>query len=297
MTSMVMPSIHCVDGNLVKRLFEKLSFKYGKLWTTRLGDNPDWEGCAKDWLSALKPFTVLQIKAAANKAMVIHPDYPPTQGQIVELCRREAGIPAETEIPRLMSARDFIHPVVKMIFDKIGSWSLSNGRETLIKSQVKEHYAVCLSDFFENPEKQWEILYACNKACTEVLPQPEKMPTPEESKSFSERMTEYKKLAEANKQAPITHPEFPMEKVQRNSRYFDQQVFETYRKYLINLPESQVQTLPVSHIYARTRFLTQIEASERLEKEKSINTYTEENKTSPRAYNEPTKIYKHWASD
>src|SRR5436190_23589733 len=96
-----------VDRNLVQKLFVRFSVKYGNLWTSRLGEHGDWKACEDDWLQELSVFTVKVLVNAVKKALIIHKDFPPTQGQLIDLCLKESGVPPIDEIVNLMISRDF----------------------------------------------------------------------------------------------------------------------------------------------------------------------------------------------
>ncbi|MCF1193163.1 hypothetical protein LRR18_16360, partial [Mangrovimonas sp. AS39] len=144
-----------VDRALVQRLFVRFANKYGNLWTSRLGEHGDWKGCEDDWLEELSAFTVKDAVSAIRKALLIFKDYPPTQGQLVDLCLKESGVPSEDEVIKLMVARDFTHPVVKLMYERIGGWTLTNGKTEEIRAKTKSGYAECVAQFRLNPDTHW----------------------------------------------------------------------------------------------------------------------------------------------
>ena len=255
---------HFVNQEFVAKIFSKFSIKYGKLWTTRLGDDADWIGCLNDWVEELSKFTVAQATMALNKCFIIYKEFPPTQMQLIDLCLKETGLPELGEVIRLLIARDFSHPLVKMLYDKIGGWSLSNGKEYEIKEKIKEIYPGCLADFTINPEKSWAQLNSYKDNLALSAPEPTKIPSPSERKCFSERMAEYqKKLAAAkNSCEGESYRHFDEDLVTPTRNTFDAKVYEEFKSYLLSIPYTKVMILPTNYIYQRMRFIAQREQPE-----------------------------------
>lgn len=257
---------HYVDEALIARLFARFRGRYGNLWTSRATCDEDWEFIIDDWLQELSKFTLDQVRAAVNKALAIYKEFPPTLGQLVDLCMKESGVPGIQEVIRLMLIRDFNHPLVKMIYDKIGSWILTNGKEDDIQRKTKEYYIEEFANFKINPQKAWLELESFNQKPKE-LPPPDKIPTKQEIKSFKERLSQYQQNLENAKllHAGIPYKEFPEDKIKVGARSFDQKVYDEWRDYLLSIPEEQTITLPIKYIYERNRFLNMNEQKKYLE--------------------------------
>jgi len=297
-TSQVIQLTHCVDLALIARMFARFRGRYGNLWTSRANCDEDWEFIMEDWLHELSKFTIEQVRSAVNKTLSEYVSYPPTLGQLVELCMKESGVPETHDVMRLMTARDFSHPLVKMIYDKIGSWMLTNGKTEDIERKVKEHYQGARSEFYVNPEKSWSMLEAFN-AKPKELPQPDKIATPQEYKSFKERLAEYQqKLQDQMLNCPAeTYREFDEQAINPHGKKFDQKVYDEYRRYLLSIPEEKTHILPVKYIYARGRFINQREQPEFLRKAGYNPNSQGEDNSSPRPSKGPNMAYKSWVSD
>lgn len=294
---------HCVDMPLIARLFAKFRGRYGNLWTSRASCDDDWEFIMEDWLEELSKFTLDQVRAAINKSLSAFKEYPPTLGQIIDLCLKESGVPSQQEVIRAMVARDFSHPLVKIIYDKLGSWTLINAKSDEIERKVKEHYITATSEFHVDPQKAWTQLEDFN-AKPKELPAPEKTMTAEERKGFKERMAEYQKKVEEEKERikDKRQKEFDYTKLQPGSRDFDQLLFSEYKAYLIGIPETMVLSLSVTDAYARMKFLSMVDQSELLKKAGYIPPKERDGFASPKASDrsnagKPVKMYKNWAHD
>jgi len=292
---------HCVDRELIHRLFAKFANKYGKLWTTRLGEGGDWAGCVDDWLEELSKFSLDQVRAAVNKALAIYRDFPPTQGQLIDLCLAESGVPDIQKLINLMVAREFTHPLVKMVYDKIGSWALNNGKESEIQSKAKEAYSECLANFTLDPQSCWQKLNDFN-AKPKELPPPSKIPSAGESKAFRECMNRCQEILNSKKieGGGKTYKHFDENKIKKGHREFDQAVFDEYKAYLMSIPETETMILPPVYLMERNRFLNMRDQAEFLKKAGYVPTkdrlHEESLKTSNKN-NGPQKVYKSWAHD
>ena len=290
---------HCVDESLIARLFARFRGRYGNLWTSRATCDEDWEFIMEDWLIELSKFSIEQVRAAVNKTLTEFKEFPPTLGQLVDLCMKESGVPSPQEVIRLMVARDFTHPLVKMVYDKIGSWTLTNGKSEEIERKVKEHYSEARSSFYVEPAKAWLQLESFN-AKPKELPPPDKIPTAKELKSFKERLAEYQqKLEEAKINCNgIPYKEFDEKKIKVGGRDFDQAVYNEWRDYLMSITEEQTMILPVKYLYERNRFLNMRDQKKYLEKAGYVADANRTPQEQGRSGNgKPTKIYKNWQGD
>lgn len=299
MTSTVIQLTHCVDMETISRLFVRYKGRYGGLWTCRAGSDQEWQWVMEDWLEELSRFSLEVLRSAFKKSLTEFTTAPPTLPQLVELCMKESGIPDHNEVIRAMVARDFNHPIVKMIYDKVGSWTLNHGKSEDIERKVKEHYMSARSEFHIEPKKAWTQLAAYN-AKPKSLPAPSKIPSTSESKAFRECMNECHKIL-TNKNTDIPHKtykEFDENKIKRGHKAFDQTVFDDYKAYLLSIPEEKATLLPLAYMWDRTRLISQREQGEHLRQAGFVPHANRQSSEPPRSGNgKPTKIYKNWNRD
>jgi len=298
-TAQVTQLTHCVDESLIARLFARFRGRYGNLWTSRATCDEDWEFIMEDWLIELSKFSIEQVRAAVNKTLTEFKEFPPTLGQLVDLCMKESGVPSQQEVIRLMVARDFNHPLVKMLYDKIGSWTLTNGKSDEIERKVKEHYSEARSSFYVEPQKAWAQLESFN-AKPKELPPPEKIPSPAESKAFKECMAKCQEMlkSKTNLAGGKTYKHFDDNKIKEGHKEFDQKVFNEWRDYLLSIPETETMILPIQYIYARSRFIGQRDQTAYLEKAGYVPESQRAPHEQPRTGNgKPTRMYKNWHGD
>jgi len=289
------------ERDTIVRLFSKFANKYGTLWTGRLGANPDWDMCIDDWHQDLRKYDYKTIVLAAKSSLGSFTDFPPTFGQFEDLCKKFSGFLQINDAIRMMIDRDFSHPIVKMRYDKIGSWALKNGKETDIQAKAKEAYKEAESEFCLYPEKSWAMLEEYN-ARPKELPAPSKIPTAGESKAFRECMNKCQEILKSKKIAGggKTYKEFDANKIKRGHKEFDQKVFDEYREYLMAIPETETMILPPVYLMERNKFLNMRDQAEYLRKAGYVPPNARPHDESPKSSNRnsgPTKVYKNWAHD
>lgn len=281
-----------VDRALIQKLFMKLANKYGSLWTGRLGEHGDWKACEDDWLEELNAFSYVDAVKGIKKALVIYKDFPPTQGQIIDLCLKESGVPSEDDVIKLMVDRNFNHPMVKLVYEKIGGWMLTNGKADDVSRKVRLVYSDCLANFTRNPEVQWAQLEEKKEQLSLAPVEHPKIPTDKERKTFAQRMEEFKRLAEEGKaklkdMQPI---EFDEKKIGPEG---EQRA--DYEKYLLSVPEHLVLGIPPRYAYDRQRLLNKKDTERHLRESGFIPPNQRIHDEPPRSgNNKPTKLYKNW---
>lgn len=288
----------CSRENIV-RLFTRFANKYGTLWTNRLGASPDWEACIDDWFEDLKHFEYKTLVLAAKSALATFSDFPPTFGQFEDLCKKHSGFLQRDDAIKMLIARDFSHPIVKIMYDKIGSWTLTNGKETEVQAKAKDAYREAESEFTLFPDKCWAQLESFN-AKPKELPAPPKIPTTSESKSFKECMAKCQEILRDKKIAGggKTYKHFDENKIKQGHKDFDQAIFNEYRDYLMGIPETETMILPPAYLMQRNKFLNMRDQKEWLLKQGYVPENQRAPSEQPRTGNgKPTRVYKNWQGD
>ncbi len=282
-------------------MFERLKSRYGHIFTSIAKNEDEWEFIIEDWLEELQTFTVNDLRKAFAEAVSVHIDFPPTLPNLVQLCIKASGIPSEEEIINLLVRREFNHPIVKMIYEKIGSWALKNGKSEEIKSKVKSNYASCLYEFMNNKDLLWISLKESNDQQKALghRQEAQKPQSTEPHKSLKERLSEYQqKIAEMKLNCEgETYREFDAEAISRTHKKFDRKTYNEYRDYLLSIPEEKTLILPVSYIYDRSRFISLKEQPEYLRSVGFNPTPKGFEKTSQKRSNGPQRAYKQWNDD
>lgn len=286
-----------VDKDFVVRLFSKFANKYGKLWTTRLGDNGDWASCIDDWVSELNQFTVGQATLAVNECLSLHKEFPPTQGQLIDVCLKASGVPDVSQVIRMMIDRKFDHPITKLVYEKIGSWKLSNGTEKEIHDKALSFYQQAIIDFKENPELHWKRLQDFQDMKLKELPAPDKIPTKGESAAFRECMNKCQEILKGKGIEAKTYKEFDEVAITTSNRDFYPAVYKEFCEYLLSIPETETMRLPPTYAYRRMKLISAKEQPEFLRKAGYNPNPPPKGNDPSRRQNGPSKMYKNYTGD
>jgi len=288
---------------LIAKLFVRYKGRYGGLWTCRASSDEEWNWVMEDWFEELSKFSLEQVRAAVNKSLSEFTKAPPTLPELIQLCMKESGVPEPHEVIQLMIAKDFSHPLVKMIYDKIGSWTLANGKKEEIERKVKEYYSSAKSDFYVEPQKAWAQLEDYN-ARPKELPAPSKIPSTSESKAFRECINRCQEILQGKKihGGGKTHREFDENKIKKKHKDFDQVIFDEYKSYLMSIPETETMILPPSYLMDRNKFLNMRDQAEFLKSQGYVPPNQREgfasSKDSARTGSgKPNRVYKNWQND
>ncbi len=264
-----------IDPDLVKKLFSKFAVSYGASWTSRCASQEEWELCATTYFEALAEFDYGILRMAVRQALHENKIFPPTLSQLIDYCFNQMGVPDEDLVFCNMVRKEFDHPLIKICYDKIGSFYVSRASEKDLRAKLKSAYREATNIFRENPKKSWELW---------ALP-PEKIHIPE-------KLLNTPALTNTKKE----HPAWPPEAINYNHRRHDRKVFFERRTYLINLTENEACSLGKTEWYDRVRFIRELDGVQRAE---IIKPYLDEgkNKTSPMPLKTHLKLYKNWIND
>ena len=300
MPSVATVSTRSIDRDLIRKLFVKFSSVYGHLWSSRHKADDEWLDCIDTWLDGLKGFEFDILRKAVSQVFLIHKKHPPTLGELIDLCLKISGVPSEDEIIKRMVSRQFDHPMVKLVYDRIGNWTLKNGTSEEIRRKTRTAYDECLVEFRANTNSLWNKLSEHN--ATHAIDGPSKTLTSDEHIGWRERMKDYEKRAHDGKMQlkDQKHPEFPEDKIKLGERNFDKEVYAAYKGYLMSVPEEIVLSLPISYAYARMRFLAEVDTEKHLKEVGYVPPNarsTDEPPITSDRNRGPQRVYKNWTGD
>jgi hypothetical protein len=245
-----------IDADLIKMLFRKFSGVYGNLWNSRCSTVQEWQDCVNVWLEGLKGFDVEVLRRGVSQAFIAHKNFPPTLGQLVDVCLHLSGIPSESMLIEAMVRRDFNHPLIKAVYDRIGSWALSHDKPEETIRKVRAVYSEVLNGYMEHPKESWLALEEFK-----ALPSPEAIPSKmlshKEIMGWKEQLAQYQRLASVDKAKlkPVNHPQWDVQKVTIGHRGFDENAHKARKDYLMGLDEQLAMTLSTSDQYDRIKFI------------------------------------------
>lgn len=125
--------------DIVKIIYARFTIIWGERHTARFIDEKYIQIWIADWCDGLNGIDVLTIKNAIDQCK-INLEWPPTLAEFLKICEQSLNIPGPEECIKLAIRREFNHPMVKLIFDKIGSWDLSHSNERDLLIRAKKYH-------------------------------------------------------------------------------------------------------------------------------------------------------------
>ena len=123
-------------------MFTRFRIIWGEKWTKNFEDD-SLQLAMAEWSQAINGIDE-QIMEKAIIECKMNLEWPPSIAEFIGICEKQCGVPTWEEIIQLAIRRDFSHPIVKMVYEKVGSWNFANNTEKELREKVKSAYADCL---------------------------------------------------------------------------------------------------------------------------------------------------------
>lgn len=254
-----------------------------------------------EWLTGLQDIDSLLIKDALQHCR-LSLEWPPSIAEFRKICETIAGMPSLDQALAMAIRQEFNHPVVKLASDVVGSWSMKQDKESVLREKFKAAYQEAVNTYRSDPAKAHAQLEEF-KALPKALPIPSKIPSDAERKGFKQHYAEWKAKAAEEKAAreaeggKPAHPIYEVGHVTIGHRSFDEAIYNERKRYLLGLKEHEAATLPSGDWYDRVKFLREIEAHEHLKRVGYTgNKPTAEVKDRDTGY-QARKTYKNWFAE
>jgi len=273
-----------LSSELVRTLYARFCSIYGEKFVKEYHDKPFIQIWWEEWEDGLKGINVEDIKTALDYCR-LNLEWPPSIAEFRKICERSSGVPSVAESFEKAIRGEMNHPIIKLTYDKVGSWAMKNDKEDILKKKFDNAYVESLNQFRANPESEWILLG--QQGSKPSLIETNKNLTQEEIKGFKERMVEYQKQAKLDREnkQKINHPVYEKDLITPTSRKFNELIFNERKKYLLNLDEFEAATLEMNDWYDRICYLREAESIEYLKKvgyrEKSSEEIKENKYTKP----------------
>jgi len=89
-------------------------------------------------------------------------EWPPSIAEFIGICEKFCGVPSVDEAFQAAIRRDFDHPVIKLAFDKVGSWAMRNDNEDVLRKKFKDAYREALGFYREANAMKHKQLESAN---------------------------------------------------------------------------------------------------------------------------------------
>jgi hypothetical protein len=125
--------------NSIRKLYLHFSAIWGNSFTTNHKTETSVKLWIEEWYMGLAGLPVETFKIALDNCRDML-EWSPSIAQFRKLCEKASGMPSEEEIYLCVIRRDFKHPLVQLIRDRIGDWSISRDTEKEVRKKFKLAY-------------------------------------------------------------------------------------------------------------------------------------------------------------
>lgn len=98
------------------------------------------------WGKAIRNLSDKQIEMACDHCM-LNFDWPVSICEFLKICENLSGMPSTEEIMQLGIRKDFSNPIVKKIYEAIGSWDFHRDTKKDLLSKIKNECDKIRNDF------------------------------------------------------------------------------------------------------------------------------------------------------
>lgn len=132
--------------NIGKVLYMRFTVTYGDRFTHN-HPTDDFVNCWIDeWNDGLADIDHLHIKDALQYCR-LNLEWPPTLAEFRKLCEQASGIPTAEQALQAAIRGDFYHPIIRMSYDKIGSWDMRHDTHMTLSKKFKVAHQEALNAF------------------------------------------------------------------------------------------------------------------------------------------------------
>lgn len=298
-------------SEVINILFKELRDNFTafqQAWPTR----QVYDGAKKVWLKAFMLAEINsseQIQHGLNKCYLMKKPFVPTAGEFISWCKpdpKDFGFPDVYQAFQLAGKINqvgsiYIHPhvptdtVIKHVISQIGANPLRGMPEKQAMQLFENYYAVACNQFIDGniePIKRALPSLDMERPYNQIK-------SDSARKKCMDTLSTFSGISNSDKMkiGKDERPEWPKEKICKNSKFFDKQIFDEYKSYLLSVDECLVLTLPIHYAHDRMKFLYEIEVQKHLRQAGYNPSARHETNESSQSSYKPTKIYKNWNGD
>lgn len=127
------------NRNVIKKLYAHFSSIWGNSFISNHKTDESIKLWIEEWYIGLAGLPVETFKEALDHCRVMM-EWSPSIAQFRKLCEQASGVPSEEEIYLCVIRRDFKHPIVQFVYEKIGDWAVRRDTEKEVRKKFKEAY-------------------------------------------------------------------------------------------------------------------------------------------------------------
>lgn len=126
-------------------MFARAKIIWGEKWTRNFDDD-SIQAALHEWSVAFFG----RSKETIDKAMdfcKMNLEWPPSIAEFIGICEQASGMPSLEESFAAAIRRDFYHPVIQTVYDKVGSWAMRSDSEVTLRIKFKAAYQEAISSY------------------------------------------------------------------------------------------------------------------------------------------------------
>lgn len=132
--------------NIGKLLYMRFTVTYGDRFTHNHPTDEFVNCWIEEWNEGLADIEHMHIKDALQHCRLTF-EWPPTLAEFRKICEQSAGIPTAEQAMQAAIRRDFYHPIIKLAYDKIGSWDMRHDTQAALLKKFKTAHQEALKTF------------------------------------------------------------------------------------------------------------------------------------------------------
>lgn len=114
--------------DIIKVLFLRFTSIFGDRFKKNHESPEMFDMWCQDWFDGLAGILPEHIKQALEHCK-LNLEWAPSIAEFRGICEKYSGLPSVNEAIALAIRGDFTHPIVKRIYDQVGSWNMKNMTE------------------------------------------------------------------------------------------------------------------------------------------------------------------------
>ena len=146
-----------INLDLAKKLYIRFATLYGEKFTKNHVNDEYVKIWWQDWAEGLLGIDVTHVKNAVDYCK-LNLEWPPSLAEFIKICEKSSGMPTYYEAMQAAIRRDFYHPIIKILFDRIGSWDIQHDNEEVLLRKFKQLHSEEANKYRLNIQKEARLL-------------------------------------------------------------------------------------------------------------------------------------------
>jgi|ERR1700722_681562 len=132
--------------NYASDLYSRFCMIFGDKFVKAYHNESFVNGWINEWAESLNGIDIKYIKSGIehckNKL-----EWPPSIAEFIGICDKLSGFPTYESTLQAAIRKEFTHPIIKLTYDSVGSWSMSHDNEDILYKKFKIAYDDAVTTF------------------------------------------------------------------------------------------------------------------------------------------------------